>query len=159
MDFSSFIAAERSVSKVAEVSRKLLLKPPGRAGFAVGGLSSLSKFPPWPSLNHPCKNANYVCMFKKKRVSSLSFLDPTPVFVLAQRPGSAHTPTLPNGDEKFRPFFFSTHVPSFYIDKCEKVRVRRTVTIMVNLASAAARFHGNCARRLIYLSFLYLEVV
>lgn len=94
-------------------------------------------------------------MFKKKRVLSLSFLDPTPVFVLAQRPGSAHTPTLPNGDEKFKvfSFFYSTHVPSFYIDECEKVRVRRTVTIMV------ARFHGKSARWLINWSFLYLEVV
>lgn len=83
------------------------------------------------------------------------------MFVLAQRPGSAHTPTLPNGDEKSRVFgfSFSTHVPSFSTDECEKVRVRRTVTIMVHSASAAARFHGKCARRLIYLSFLYLEVV
>lgn len=30
-------------------------------------LSSSSKFPPWPCLNHPCKNAKNVCILKKEK--------------------------------------------------------------------------------------------
>lgn len=48
------------------------------------------------------------------------------MFVLAERPGSTHTPTLPNGDGKARvSFYTSLHVPlekaSFDMGECEKL--------------------------------------
>lgn len=69
------------------------------------GLSSFSRFPSQPCLNHPCKNVKYVCMFKKS--SSLFCLDSFSMLVLAERLGSSQPlntqidfPTVSNGEER-----------------------------------------------------------
>lgn len=125
--------------KITETSSKFLPKPSVQLSiYNHVGLSSFSKFPPRPCLNHPCKNVKYVCMFKKNVLLYSVWILFFSMLVLAERLGSSQPLntqidflTVSNKEEKRRPRILIVLVHSLH--SCVYVLLERASTCIFHV--------------------------
>lgn len=111
--------------KITDISTEFLLRPSEQLSiYNRARLSSSSKFPPGRCLNHPWKNAKYVCMFKKRFFFILSgfFFHVSVSWTSWQQSAPKHTDRLPGclrpGKERRRPRILIVLVHSIHFYAC-----------------------------------------